>query len=73
MTTRKASVTLHARIFISEEEIEDLIDSGDFDEERPPPTESEAFELLAREKIEKMFISDEPLKLDSIEIHPFIQ
>ena len=61
---KAAHVTLHCKVFIPQEHIEDLMDTDE------SLSEEAAFEQLIREEIADEFNTDEPFKLNEIIINP---
>lgn len=63
-------VTLTAKVYVDSDEVEELVGQGvDLDgEPLPENSYSAAFASLARQKINDHFPTDEPMKLNDIDI-----
>ena len=72
MKTRHAWVTITGKVYVAQDEIDAAIEQGYVDynrESHSPTTDSEAFELIANDKLFAAFgKSDEPMKLCDQEI-----
>jgi hypothetical protein len=72
MQQRSAWVTITAKVFVPDDELQDLVAKGKASLLSPDDTvienEQDAFDFLAREKIRDFIKTDEPLKYSGVDI-----
>jgi ribosomal protein S1 len=67
-TDHYAWVTISGKVYVPDDEIDALIETGEDEFGDPVTTEREAFEAIARQKLREMIAIDAPFKRTDTEI-----